>query len=67
MQTNRSKNPKTTAQTLQRVLVKAVGMFYASFTGLNVEAGHSLTVYRGGAVWFTITAQASDNEQGDTN
>ena len=31
----------------------------ASFTGLNVEAGHSLTVYRGGAVWFTITAQAS--------
>ena len=31
----------------------------ASFTGLNVEAGHSLTVYRGGAVWFTITAQDS--------
>ena len=25
----RAKNPKTTAQTLQRVLVKAVGMFYA--------------------------------------
>ena len=41
MQTNRSKNPKTTAQTLQRVLVKAVGMFYASFTGLNVEAVNS--------------------------
>ena len=31
----------------------------ASFTGLNVEAGHSLTVYRGGTVWFTITAQDS--------
>ena len=27
--TRRGKNPKTTAQTLQRVLVKAVGMFYA--------------------------------------
>ena len=26
----------------------------ASFTGLNVEAGHSLVVYRGGNVWFTI-------------
>jgi len=31
----------------------------AAFTGLNVEAGHSLVVYRGGNVWFTITAQAS--------
>ena len=31
----------------------------ASFTGLNVAAGHSLTVYRGGTVWFTITAQDS--------
>ena len=31
----------------------------ASFTGLNVEAGHSLVVYRGGTTWFTITAQAS--------
>ena len=31
----------------------------ASFTGLNVEAGRSLTVYRGGTVWFTITAQDS--------
>ena len=31
----------------------------ATFTGLNVEAGHSLVVYRGGTVWFTITAQAS--------
>ena len=36
----------------------------ASFTGLNVAAGHSLVVYRGGNLWFTITAQASggDNE-----
>ena len=31
----------------------------ASFTGLNVAAGHNLTVYRGGMVWFTITAQDS--------
>ena len=31
----------------------------ATFTGLNVEAGHSLVVYRGGSVWFTVTAQAS--------
>ena len=31
----------------------------ASFTGLNVEASHSLVVYRGGSVWFTITAQSS--------
>ena len=31
----------------------------AAFTSLNVEAGHSLVVYRGGTVWFTITAQAS--------
>ncbi len=31
----------------------------ASFTGLNVAAGHSLVVYRGGTAWFTITAQAS--------
>jgi len=31
----------------------------ATFTGLNVAAGHSLVVYRGGTVWFTITAQAS--------
>lgn len=30
----------------------------ASFTGLNVEAGHSLVVYHGGTVWFTVTAQA---------
>ena len=36
----------------------------ASFTGLNVAAGHSLVVYRGGTVWFTITAEDSgDNEE----
>ena len=34
----------------------------ASFTGLNVAAGHSLTVYRGDAVWFTITAQDSSGD-----
>ena len=39
----------------------------ASFTGLNVEAGHSLSVYRGGTLWFTITAQAADDDAGDTN
>ncbi|MBO7581799.1 MAG: hypothetical protein J6T38_09840 [Bacteroidaceae bacterium] len=33
----------------------------ATFSGLNVEAGHSLVVYRGGAAWFTITAQAPDD------
>ncbi|MBR6432299.1 MAG: hypothetical protein IKS64_05540 [Muribaculaceae bacterium] len=31
----------------------------ATFSGLNVEAGHSLVVYRGGTVWFTISAQES--------
>ena len=31
----------------------------ATFTGLNVAAGHNLVVYRGGTAWFTITAQAS--------
>ena len=36
----------------------------ASFTGLNVEAGHSLTVYRGGTAWFTITAQPSGGGDG---
>ncbi|MBR5395596.1 MAG: hypothetical protein IK144_11045 [Bacteroidaceae bacterium] len=36
-----------------------------TFTGLNVEADHSLVVYRGGTVWFTITAQASDGPIGD--
>lgn len=37
----------------------------ASFTGLNVEAGHSLVVYHGGTVWFTITAQASGGTSND--
>ena len=36
----------------------------ASFTGLNVEADHSLTVYRSGTVWFTITAQAPGGDDG---
>ena len=38
----------------------------ASFTGLNVAAGHSLVIYHGGTAWFTITAQASggNNEEG---
>lgn len=31
----------------------------ATFTGLNVEAGHSLVVYHGDTTWFTITAQAA--------
>ena len=31
----------------------------ASFTGLNVEAGHNLVVYRGGTLWFTVTARSS--------
>ena len=35
----------------------------ATFTGLNVEAGHSLVVYHGGNVWFTVMAQDS----GDPN
>jgi len=34
----------------------------ASFTGLNVEADHNLVVYRGSAVWFTITAQSSSGD-----
>ena len=34
----------------------------ATFTGLSVAAGHSLVVYRGGTVWFTVTAQASGGE-----
>ena len=34
----------------------------ASFTGLNVAAGHRLMVYRGGSLWFTITAQDSGGE-----
>ena len=36
----------------------------ASFTGLNVEADHSLTVYRNGTVWFTIAAQNPGGEDG---
>ena len=39
----------------------------AAFTGLNVEAGHSLVVYHGGTVWFTITAQASGGGGSDPN
>ena len=37
----------------------------ASFTGLNVAASHSLMVYRGGNLWFTITAHAPNDEGGD--
>ena len=36
----------------------------AAFTGLNVQAGHSLVVYRGGNVWFTVTAQAANPDDG---
>ena len=36
----------------------------AAFTGLNVQAGHSLVVYRGSTTWFTITAQAPDPDDG---
>ena len=42
----------------------------ASFTGLNVGANHSLVVYRGGTVWFTISAQnpsGDDDEEGGQN
>ena len=40
----------------------------ASFTGLNVEANHNLVVYRGGTVWFTISAQnPSDDDGGGQN
>lgn len=31
----------------------------ATFTGLNVEAGHNLVIYRDGSLWFTITALSS--------
>ena len=34
----------------------------ATFSDLNVEAGHNLVVYRGGTVWFTVTAQASGDD-----
>jgi hypothetical protein len=37
----------------------------ASFTGLNVEAGHSLVVYHGGNLWFTITAHSPSGENED--
>ena len=37
----------------------------ASFTGLNVEAGHSLVVYHGGTVWFTVIAQSPDDSDID--
>ena len=39
----------------------------ASFTGLNVAAGHNLVVYRGGNLWFTITAHSpgGENEDGE--
>ncbi len=36
----------------------------ASFTGLNVSAGHSLVVYHGGTVWFTVIAQQSGGDEG---
>ena len=36
----------------------------ASFTGLNIAAGHSLMVYRNGNLWFTISARGNgDNEE----
>ena len=34
----------------------------ATFSDLNVEAGHNLVVYRGGTAWFTVTAQASGDD-----
>ena len=34
----------------------------ATFSGLNVEADHSLMVYRGGTLWFTITAQSAGGD-----
>ena len=36
----------------------------ATFTGLNVETGHNLVIYRGGNVWFTITALSSGGGDG---
>lgn len=35
----------------------------ATFSGLNVEAGHSLVVYRDGTVWFTITAYPPSGDE----
>ena len=37
----------------------------ASFTGLNVAAGHNLVVYHGGTVWFTVIARSSDESESD--
>ena len=37
----------------------------ATFSGLNVAANHSLVVYRGGTVWFTITALAPGDDGDD--
>ena len=34
----------------------------ASFTGLNVAANHSLMVYHGGTLWFTVSAQSGGEE-----
>ena len=57
-ETNRSKNPKTTAQKVQRVLVKAVGMFYAMFKFLcnhsfeGVSNGYKcMNKFNAPAVW----------------
>jgi hypothetical protein len=32
----------------------------AAFTALNVEVGHSLMVYHGSTLWFTITAKSAN-------
>ena len=34
----------------------------ASFTGLNVQDGHNLKVYRGGTLWFTVIAQSTNTD-----
>lgn len=34
----------------------------ASFTGLNVTESHSLMVYHGGTLWFTVTADDNTGE-----
>ncbi len=34
----------------------------ATFSDLDVAAGHNLVVYRGGTAWFTVTAQASGGD-----
>ena len=33
----------------------------ASFTALNVAAGHSLVVYHGGTIWFNVSSQENDD------